>query len=47
MAVTTAGSVLRNGAKHRLNIVQPSVKSRSVSVTVDGSGQGALWQKCV
>ena len=28
---------------HRLNIVQPSMKSRSRSVTVDGNGQGASW----
>ena len=32
---------------HRLNIVQPSVKSRSASVTLDGSGQGVSWQMCV
>ena len=32
--------------KHRLNIVQPSVKSRSRSKTADGSGQGAWWLRC-
>ena len=29
---------------YRLNNVQPSVKNRSRSVTVDGSGQGASWR---
>ena len=28
---------------HRLNIIQASAKSRSKSVTNDGSGQGASW----
>ena len=28
---------------HRLNIVQPSMKGRSKSEMVDGSGQGASW----
>ena len=31
----------------RQNIVQPSLKSRSTSVKVDGSVQGASWQMCV
>ena len=26
---------------------EPSLKSRSMSVTVNGSGQGASWQMCV
>ena len=38
---------LRKGAKHRLNIVKPSVKSRSRSVMVIDSGQGESWQMCV
>ena len=29
---------------HRLNIVQPSIESRSRSVTGNGSGQSASWQ---
>ena len=32
---------------HRLNIVQPEVKSKSRSVIVVGSGQGASWRMCV
>ena len=32
---------------HRLNIVQPSVKSRSRSGMVDGSGQDVSWPMCV
>ena len=31
-------------AKCRINIVQPSMKSRPRSLTVDGSGLGASWQ---
>ena len=31
----------------QLNIVKLSMKRRSVSATVDGSGQSASWQKCV
>ena len=34
-------------AKCRLNIVQPSMKSKSRSVIVYGTGQGASWQMFV
>ena len=33
--------------KQELNIVKLSMKRRSMSATVDGSGQSASWQKCV
>ena len=40
--VTTAGSVKKKQRyTHRLNIVQPSIKSRSRTAMVNGSGQGA------
>ena len=32
---------------HRLNIVQPSVKSKSWSVTVNERGQNVSWQMCM
>ena len=39
---------MKNGVKwHTLNIVKPSMKSRSRSATVDGSGQGTSWQEYV
>ena len=33
--------------QHKLNTVKLSMKSWSRSATVDGSGQGTSWQKCV
>ena len=43
--VVTAGSVKKTQSlMHRLNIVQLSLKSRSRSVRVDGSGQGESHQ---
>ena len=33
--------------KTELNIVQLSMKSRSRSETVDGSGEAVLWRMCV
>ena len=35
------GLGVRKTEQHRLNIVQPGVKSRSRSETIDGVGQGA------
>ena len=45
--VSTACCVKIRSYMYRLNIVQPSMKSRSRSLMVDGSGQGASWQMCV
>ena len=43
----TAASVQVKKLKNRLNIDQPSMKSRTGSVMADGSGQGASWQMYV
>ena len=42
----TAGGVqeIELNPQIKINIVHPSVKSRSKSVTFNGCGQGALWQ---